>query len=191
VVLIPLAWVGTATLLSRGGTGQIWAQVNTQTLGTILSAIALIAFIFVSRKQLRQIQAQQLRAGHVELMTLALNNKSLAAVLPRAYAGISDERHRQYIFANLLVQHIRLAADTFPYSPADIDRALGHLFEGPLMRDFWRDTESARLSAVRAGSPEDEFNRRCDKIYTQYETVVHLAAVRRRRSPAPRTGSAS
>ena len=91
-------------------------------------------------------------------MRLAMEDEELAAVWPTLVSGLAPGRNRQYLYANLIIQHHWLRFRISDITEEQLRSELGYLFSSPLVRQYWRDTERARASHIVPGTEEFHFN---------------------------------
>jgi hypothetical protein len=134
-------------------------------------------------EELRRSGAVGLRRLHVALLKMATDDPDLARVWAPPIANLPPTRHKQYMYANLIIQHIWLGSEIGDYSDADVAAALRHAFQSEILRDFWRDTAHHRRVGLVSGSREARFMKFVDDICEEYSAVASFArpAVRRRR----------
>jgi hypothetical protein len=205
VALALLVGVGLVALLAYQGTPdtwQLWSAIG-QTFGALsalLSGVALVVLVGTFRLQHRELKGHQgelaqqrtelyrsaeaqVRMLHLELIKLALSDQSLAEVWP-AYADLSPERRRQYLYANLILQQLMLQARIMPFTDQQVEAHLRHLFQGPVIREYWAATRAARKSVVR-GSAEEAFSELADRIWYEYETLLRCSYPEPTEDPTP------
>ena len=196
--VVPVAGAGLIALLAA--TGAVWVGVGrvgetVSVISAIVSIVTLVAFLAQLREirqQRSELQAQQaalermraelnrgaeasLRMLHFELLRLSINDPQLAEVWPPFEPGLSQERNRQFLYANLIIQHFWLSLRLGGYTESQLQNALRNLFISPLMRDYWRASAKIRTALV-PGTPEFTFNELVDGICQEYESVLASAA---------------
>jgi hypothetical protein len=117
-----------------------------------------------SNGELHRSAEADLRTLHVELIKMAIENPELAAVWPEFEPGLSVERNRQYLYANLIIQQVWLNLRIGNYTNEEARDALRYLFSGPLMRDYWSASMPIRRWFV-VGTPEYRFSKMVDDLY--------------------------
>ncbi|MFS8202378.1 DUF6082 family protein [Streptomyces sp. CWNU-52B] len=100
---------------------------------------------------------------HWELLSKAMEDPALAAVLDTHDGAIPPDKHRQFLFANALYTNALLA-----YRIGNINRAefFGHLrntLQNPIFREYWEASRPARASLV-ADSVEAQVGRMIDGL---------------------------
>ncbi|MEY9863395.1 hypothetical protein ABH935_009045 [Catenulispora sp. GAS73] len=179
-----------AVVLGRGlqsqmGTlGQIFESVN-----AVFSGLGFIALVITFRLQYDELRLQRqelesqrqamdrtqiqlrrsakadIRACHVELMRLSMEDAELAAVWPEFQTGLSATCTKQYTYANLIVQHQRMMYDLGFFTEDDVRKQFHYLFTSSTMRGFWEARMVARQVTIRMGSPEWTFDMLVDAAY--------------------------
>ncbi|BCB86360.1 hypothetical protein Psuf_036730 [Phytohabitans suffuscus] len=178
---------GSATWADRANIGDSFGVIN-----AIVSGLALAALIITLRLQSRELALQRaelamqreslersrvelnhsaeasLRMLHVDLIRMSIDDASLAAVWPPLEPGASHEKERQYLYANLVFQHVWLGMWMGDHTDEQLHRRLRYIFTSPLMREYWRAASSARASLV-PGTDEYRVAAAADLICAEYE----------------------
>jgi hypothetical protein len=174
--------------VAHKGTWDLWSSIGQAfgVLASVLSGLALAAVVIVFRAQHRELIQQQaelalqrdelrrsaeanVRMLHVHLIGMAISDPLLAAVWPSSSAAVTPERHRQYLYANLILQHARQHPLLVSYTDEEFVRNLRHLFASPIIREFWRSTAAAREQLLVPGTDEFIFVERADVICREYD----------------------
>jgi len=121
---------------------------------------------------LRRSAEANVRMLHLRLIGMAIDDQSLATVWPSSSPEVSPERHRQYLYANLIIQHARVQRTIGDYSDEEAVSNLRYLFTSPVIREFWRSTEDSRRRLLVPGTAEFSFDERADAICRDYEAVL-------------------
>jgi hypothetical protein len=199
-IAVLLLGVLVAELLAGGAPSATWhryADVG-ETFGAInsvFSGLALAALVITFWVQFHELRTQRtelamqrealsksqealhrtaeanLRMLHVELLKMGIDDPDLAAVWPPLKPGLPHEINRQYFYANLIFQNVRLYLTVGSYSTAHIEANLRYLFSSPLMRDYWKASAFGR-SFVPPDTLEAELAALADSICTEYDTVM-------------------
>lgn len=126
------------------------------------------------RKLLAQAQAAlhgsseaDLRARHIDLIRMAITDPVLAEVWPQVQPNLQVDRNRQYLYANLVIQHTGLHHKVMNLSAKEVRSLLRYLFTSSLIREFWAATQASRASFLTPGSPESEFTRIADEVFRE------------------------
>lgn len=172
-----LATVLSGTFGSRMGTlGQIFESVN-----ATFSGLAFIALVVTFRLQYDELKLQRaelqnqhealdrtrrelhrsaevdIRALHMELIKMSMDDLDLAAVWPQYQGPVSAARVKQDKYSNLIIRHQRMLFGIGYLDRDDVRRVLRYLFSSPLIRGFW-EGQMAVHDAVRLPAYEAEFN---------------------------------
>jgi uncharacterized membrane protein len=195
------AGLGMAAIVANGANANtlvVWGNVGQAfgVLTAVLSAFALVVLMITFRMQLRELKnqhdelAQQrdalvrsqralhrsaeadLRALHVGLIKMALDDAELAMVWPSYYAGQAKEHRRQFLYINLILQQIILKVQISDFTDEEVESHLKYLFRSPIIREYWRETRGPRASLLIRGSAESRFNQMADDIWQEYEAVL-------------------
>ena len=126
------------------------------------------------RTELNRGAEASLRRLHFELLRLSINDPQLAEVWPPFEPGLSPKRNRQYLYANLVIQHFWLSLRLGGHTESQLQNSLRNLFVSPLMRDYWRASSKIRTALV-PGTPEFTFNELVDGICQEYDSVLASA----------------
>jgi hypothetical protein len=127
-----------------------------------------------SRMELHRSAEASLRMLHVDLIRMSIDDASLAEVWPPLDPGASHERERQYLYANLIYQHMWLSLRISDYTDEQVQNRLRYIFTSSLMREYWRAAAKARLSLV-PGTAEHSFAEAADRICSEYEDLLAAA----------------
>ncbi|WP_433725969.1 DUF6082 family protein [Actinoplanes sp. CA-051413] len=194
VVLVTLlAGVGVAAVLARQGASEewrTWSDVG-QTFGvlsSIISSLALLAVVITARQnsaelarqrqflihnhaELRRTSHANLGMLHQNLLKMSIDDEELAAVWPDFDLDLPPSTKRQFLYANLIFSFEVRALQSEIYTEAGIIRMMRHLFSSPVMRAYWRATESGRKYLEPDGA-EFSYAQQVDRICAEYEEVV-------------------
>jgi hypothetical protein len=185
--------IGMVAIVGRDGSAEVWHRWSDvgQAFGvltSVFSGLALVALVITFWMQYKEIRAQRvelavqrrslmdaqtelfrtaeanLRTLHVGLLKMALDDAALAAVWPPAGPDLTAERNRQYMYANLVIQHAWLTVRVGNHTEAEMLSNLRYLFTSPLIREFWRATADVRNAILVPGTPEYRFAQLADEI---------------------------
>lgn len=123
-----------------------------------------------SRDELHRSAEASLRMLHVDLIRMSIDDPTLAAVWPPLDPNAGHEKERQYLYANLIYQHMWLSLRISDYSEEQVQNRLRYLFTSALMREYWRAAGKARMSLV-PGTPEHQFAEAAERICSEYEDL--------------------
>jgi hypothetical protein len=169
-----------------GPIGQIFESVN-----AAFSGLGFIALVITFRLQYDELRMQRrelknqhtamtesqghlgrsaecdIRARHVELIRMAMEDQDLAEFWPAFQAGLSTTRTKQYNYANLVVQHQRMMYSLGVFTRADVLKFFQYLFASPIMRGYWEARMIAREVALQPRSDEWAFEQLIDVAYNE------------------------
>jgi hypothetical protein len=191
--LLGIASVGLAALLSGAGAPRDWDEVGEAfgVANSVFSALALIVVGLTLWVQYRELKMQRaelheqrltaeqsttalaknaeanLRARHAELLRMAIDDAALAAVWPPYGEDVSPERARQFMYANLIIQHQSLGFYNGTRDRGYVKNNVRICFSSPIVREFWRRTMEARLVAGTADEGVTAFVEICDEAYAE------------------------
>ncbi|MFJ3309252.1 DUF6082 family protein [Streptomyces sp. NPDC086549] len=138
-----------------------------------LAAVAAAAVIAQQRQQKQRdrelLDAQQhvnlanQQRLHWELLSKAMEDPALAAVLDTHGGAIAPDKYRQFLFANAVYTNALLA-----YRIGNVNRVelFGHLrgtVQNPIFREYWEATRAARAS-LEQNSVEAQVGRMLDGL---------------------------
>lgn len=178
--------LGKGLLVQMGTLGQIFESAN-----AAFSGLGFVALVVTFRMQYDELRLQRrelrnqhaamsesqqhlgrsaecdIRARHVELMRMAMDDQDLAEFWPEFQAGLPAKRTKQYNYANLVVQHQRMMYELGAFDRGDVVKFFQYLFTSPVMRGYWEARMVARDVALRAGSDEWAFEQLVDLAYNE------------------------
>jgi hypothetical protein len=161
-------------------------------LNSVVSGAALAALVITSLMQHKELKSQRaafsqaevdlnrtaeanLRMLHVDLIRMAMDDRELAAVWPTHGSGLSEDRNRQYLYANLILQHAWLQLRITDFTEAELQRYLRYLFKSPLLREYMKDRANAHVTIYVPHTAEYRFNQLAEEICAEYESVLACA----------------
>jgi hypothetical protein len=191
VLVVGVGMVAVLGDFAHKATWDLWSSVGQAfgALASVLSSLALAAVVIVFRAQRRELVEQQaelalqrvalnrgvaadVRMLHLRLIGMAIDDPLLATVWPSSSAEVPPERHRLYLYANLILQHARMHRGIDGYSEEEFRSNLSYLFTSPIIREFWRSTEDSRTQLLIPGTDEFRFVEYADGICRKYEAVL-------------------
>jgi hypothetical protein len=187
-MLTLLAGVGVAATLGERGAAADWSRWSDvgQTFGvlsSIISGLALVAVVGTARVQFRELQrsaAAELSMLHLEILKMSINDPQLAEVWPALRPGLSEERNRQFLYANIIYQFHWTSLRLSKATDEEVLGSMRYLFTSSIIREYWVAAERARTS-LEPGSPEHTFTKKLDALCRDYEAAVATAEHRSRR----------
>jgi hypothetical protein len=178
---------GTSAATTLGQTGQVFESV-----GAVFSGLAFIALVVTFLLQLEELRLQReelrhqrhemsrtqaelhrsaeadLRSLHVELLKMAISDEELGKVWPDPDAEtVSHSVRRQFWYANLIYQHLRLALELGSYNDESTRAMIRNLFKSPVMRSYWKAGIAVRAATLVPESREWVFAKMADEIYLE------------------------
>jgi hypothetical protein len=199
---VVLAGLGLANLLANAAGEARWnvlAQVGESfgAVNSVFSGLALAAVVVTFWLQFTELKSQRgeltlqreslirthnelyraaeanLRRLHVDLIEMAIKDPALASVWPVGQAGLSEERTKQYLYINLIMQNLRLYVRIG--TNAELNSQIRHIFASPLVREYWKATASVRAGLSGEGSDEFLFTEVANRVCDEYESVLSQA----------------
>lgn len=123
--------------------------------------------MIASRTELRRSAEADMRALHMQLTQMAMDDPSLAEVW-NDYEGMSDVELRQNLFANLVFNHFVLALSWGSYSEEDLLTYAHNLLRSPVFLRYWNASRGAK-SEVPPESAEGRLFRVFDQALTDLQ----------------------
>jgi hypothetical protein len=186
--LISIGSVGLAAVFAGAGAPTGWDQINSAfgVVNSVFSALALIVVGLtlwvqyrMQRLELREQRQSaakaaeafqktaeaELRARHVELLKMAIDDPVLAEVWPSVGNELSRTRSRQFLYANLVLQHQALMMRVAGRDPDYIRRGVRNCFASPIVRDFWRSTVGTRQKIEATDEHVKSFEQICEEVF--------------------------
>ncbi|MFF5497104.1 DUF6082 family protein [Streptomyces aquilus] len=129
-----------------------------------------VGILIAQQRRLQQLSEQQRHIDLAnqqrlqwELLSKAMGDPDLAAVLDTHKGVVPPHKHRQFLFANAVYTNALLA-----YRNGVVDRAelFGHLrgtVQNPIFREYWEATRAARAS-LAPNSVEAQVGRMLDGL---------------------------
>lgn len=97
------------------------------------------------------------RARHIKLLEMAINDPELMQCWPVYGIADSDERRRQYLYCNLIISHHCMCYELGYYSDDEVEQTLRHIFTNEIVRSFWETTREARSRNAPHGGTMRKF----------------------------------
>lgn len=197
VAVVVFGSIAIAVVVADNASGQKWALWGNigqtfESVNAIFSGLAFIALVVTFWLQLAELKEQRqelqlqrkatsasqndlhcsaladLRALHVELIKMSIKDRDLALVWPEFAPGLSEQRNKQYLFANLVLQNTWLNAELGHFPREVFIEHLKYLFASPLIRDYWAISAGVRGSVVtRTTDPDWDYTATIDAIYEE------------------------
>lgn len=188
LVLVALvAQTGSTDTLNRwSSAGQAFGVLT-----AVFSGLALAALVITFGLQLQELKAQRIelcqqrellgeakaalhrsaeadiRALHTNIVKMAMEDTDLAEVWPPLQPGLRPRRNRQYLYANLILQHIWLNIQIGVLTEAEMRNHLRYVFGSPIMREYWAATRTTRARTLVPDTPEFAFSRVGDEVFLE------------------------
>jgi hypothetical protein len=163
-----------------GALGQILESVSAAFSGLSFIALVVVAFrlqcaelrsrhqaMEKSQSALHRSAEADIRALHVQLIKMSLDDEDLAAVWPQYQGPVSAVRSKQNKYANLIIQHQRMLYELGVFDRDDLISMLRYLFTSPLIRGFWEGRMVARRVLTTVPGRETEFDEIVDIAYRE------------------------
>lgn len=116
------------------------------------------------------------RAQHQSLISAAIEDSLLAAVWPGWGAEVTEEKRKQFLYANLIVsfQYMGYAANYM--SLDEVKASMARMFQGEVIREFWEQSRSARHVGITPGSDMAKVYEMAELAYQQHQAEGSGAA---------------
>jgi hypothetical protein len=177
VVVVLLLDVGITAVMSRSGstsTWAVWANIGQtfESVNAVFSGLAFAALIVTFWIQLKELREQrlelqlqreaakgsreelhrsamaELRGLHIQLIRMSIDDPELAAVWPPIRPDLPASRNRQYLYANLILQHAWEGLRLAQASDSEIRAVMRYLFASPLLKEYWLTSASERAKSA-------------------------------------------
>ena len=180
--------LGSGLQARMGELGQIFESVN-----AAFSGLAFVALVVTFRLQYDELRLQRaelenqheamdksqsalrrsaeadIRALHMQLVKMSMDDEDLAAVWPQYMGPISPVQSKQNKYANLIIQYQRIIYEQGLFDADDIKGVMRYLFTSPFIREYWRGHVAPR-ELMQIGKPaEVEFDQIVDSVYQETE----------------------
>ncbi|MFK8911403.1 DUF6082 family protein [Streptomyces sp. YS-3] len=100
---------------------------------------------------------------HFDLLSKAIDDPELAAVLDTFEEEVPPVKQRQFLYANALYSNVLHAYRTGSTSESEIGGHLHVICRSPIFREYWEFTRQHR-AVLQEGSQEARLGRRVDEI---------------------------
>jgi hypothetical protein len=214
------AGLALVAVVAQAGSTDTWSRWSNAgqafgVLTAVFSGFALAALVITFWMQLQELKAQRmelcqqrellgqaraalhrsaeadLAALHHSLIKMAMDDGDLAKIWPPLGTGLAARSNRQYLYANLIIQHHWLRFQISDYTEAELRSVLRYLFSSPLMREFWRSTERSRATFLLPGTQEFLFHDVAADVFREWSTGPDAGAPRLATVDGPTTDEAS
>jgi cell division protein FtsL len=110
------------------------------------------------------------RARHIKLLEMAINDPELMRCWPIYGISDSDECRKQYLYCNLIISHHCMCYELGYYSDDEVELTLRHIFTNEIVRSFWEATREARSRNSQYGGIMRKFYDLVELTYTRQLT---------------------
>ncbi|MFK0154871.1 DUF6082 family protein [Streptomyces sp. NPDC090499] len=97
------------------------------------------------------------RARHIQLLEMAINDPALMKCWPIYGLADTDEKRKQYLYCNLIMSHHSMCYELDYLTDDELEECLFHAFSNDILRDFWESSRSARNRATPHGGHMRKF----------------------------------
>ncbi|MCT7352642.1 DUF6082 family protein [Streptomyces sp. 15-116A] len=104
---------------------------------------------------------------HWELLSKAIDDPELAEVLDLYETPVTEQKRRQYLFANALYTNLLFYYRIGNFGREEFVRRARGIFQNPIVREYWYATRHQRDSI--AGTEEAELGKLVDELLLQLE----------------------
>jgi hypothetical protein len=188
IVLVALSTALPMWLLYRADRDdlELWSLVGQALtpVSIVYSGLALFAVVFALFMQRRELANQRqeltlaleeqrrsseiaLRALHVDLIKMAIEDGELAEVWPPLAPGMPESRKDHY--CNLILNLQKVAYEAKTIELAELKGALAYLMRSRDVYSFWRKARGTRIEITEGDEGEDFFTRLVDEAFRNAE----------------------
>lgn len=97
------------------------------------------------------------RARHIKLLEMAINDPELMQCWPMHEVADSDKCRKQYLYCNLIISHHCMCYVLGYSTDDDVEQTLYHTFGNEIVRNFWGATRPARTRTAWHGGQMRKF----------------------------------
>ncbi len=198
VSVILLAGVGMVAMVANAWSTETWSRWSNAgqafgVLTAVVSGLAVVALVVTFWLQLQELKAQRLElcqqrelvsnaqaalqrsaaahlsAQHSGLIRMAIEDHELAEVWPALQPGLTPTLNRQFLYANLMIQHVWLKHRVKDYTEAELRSTLRYFFGSPVMREYWLAVQGPRARVLVPGTDEFRFDEIAREVFREYE----------------------
>ncbi|MFG2799450.1 DUF6082 family protein [Streptomyces pseudovenezuelae] len=107
------------------------------------------------------------RARHIKLLEMAMNDPDLMECWPNYRTGSSNTRRKQYMYCNLIISHLSMCYELDYLTDGEIEENLQHIFKSELIREFWQSSRAPRSHTAPYGGRMRKFYEIADNAYSR------------------------
>lgn len=119
-----------------------------------------------SAGELHRSAEAELRGLHMQLLKMSIDDPDLAEVWPEYAPGLSTNRNRQYLYANLIYCHSMLMHKLHMVNDREIIGHMRYIAKAPIFRSYWEAARPNR-EEIEPNSHEGHFADLVDEALTQ------------------------
>ncbi|WP_158711515.1 DUF6082 family protein [Streptomyces xylophagus] len=108
-------------------------------------------------KTVRRSAEAAVRARHIKLLEMAMNDPELMECWPNYSPGISAARRKQYMYCNLIISHYCMCYELGYITDNEAEENLVHIFNSDFVRDFWKSSRVSRGHTAPYGGSMRKF----------------------------------
>ncbi|GHA56013.1 hypothetical protein GCM10010372_65170 [Streptomyces tauricus] len=97
------------------------------------------------------------RARHIQLLEMAMNDPALMRCWPIYGTASSDEGRKQFLYCNLIISHHCMCYELGYFTDDEVEQTLYHTFGNEIVRTFWEVTRPARARTAWHGGTMRKF----------------------------------
>ncbi|MFF7445986.1 MULTISPECIES: DUF6082 family protein [unclassified Streptomyces] len=97
------------------------------------------------------------RARHIKLLEMAMNDPDLMNCWPEYSPGITERQAKQFMYCNLIIAHHYMCYELGYVNDDEIEASLRHMFRNEVVRHFWEATRPARSRTAWRGGTMGKF----------------------------------
>ncbi|GAA3810574.1 hypothetical protein GCM10022403_050530 [Streptomyces coacervatus] len=105
------------------------------------------------------------REQHQALLSAAIDDPALAAVWPGWGPDISEEKRKQFLYANLIISFHYMAYTVNYTSTDEVEASMFLLFRSDIIREFWERSRESRMMGTATGGAMWKFYEMAELAY--------------------------
>jgi len=95
-------------------------------------------------KTARRSAEAAVRARHIKLLEMAINDPLLMECWAGYSSNISNDRKKQYLYCNLIISHCCMCYELGYVNDDEVQASLRHILSNEVVREFWESTRAPR-----------------------------------------------
>lgn len=108
-------------------------------------------------KTVRRSAEAAVRARHIQLLEMAINDPALMKCWPIYGLADTDEQRKQYLYCNLIMSHHYMCYELEYVTDEELEESLYHAFSNDILRNFWKASRPGRNRSTPHGGHMRKF----------------------------------